>query len=101
MRFAVYSSLLVGILAAGCAPAAPERTAPAANRAADEQALRDRIVPELGARKLGDITRRDVLDLVDRLLGAGLDPSTFLKRQALWVAVGVAVMIAVALVDYR
>ncbi|MGH2684372.1 MAG: rod shape-determining protein RodA, partial [Actinomycetota bacterium] len=32
---------------------------------------------------------------------AGLDPTTFLKRQALWVAGGVVVMIAVALVDYR
>jgi integrase len=41
-----------------------------------DQALRDRIIPELGARKLGDITRRDILDLVDRLLAAGLDPST-------------------------
>ena len=54
MRFAVYSSLLVGILAAGCAPAAPERTAPPANRAADEQALRD-----LDARWLKAAQSRD------------------------------------------
>jgi integrase len=41
-----------------------------------DQALRDRILPELGAKKLPDVTRRDVLDLVDRLLAEGLDPST-------------------------
>ena len=32
---------------------------------------------------------------------AGLDPTTFLKRQAIWVVGGIVVMIAVALVDYR
>jgi integrase len=41
-----------------------------------DQALRDRILPELGAKKLAEVTRRDVLDLVDRLLAEGLDPST-------------------------
>jgi integrase len=41
-----------------------------------DQALRDRILPELGAKRLAEVTRRDVLDLVDRLLAEGLDPST-------------------------
>ncbi|CAN5131264.1 site-specific integrase [soil metagenome] len=41
-----------------------------------EQALRDRILPELGARRLAGISRRDVLDLVERLQAEGRDPST-------------------------
>jgi rod shape determining protein RodA len=32
---------------------------------------------------------------------AGLDPTTFLKRQAVWVVGGVVVMVVIALVDYR
>ncbi len=41
-----------------------------------EQALRTRILPDLGAAKLSQIERGDVQDLADRLLGQGLDPST-------------------------
>jgi integrase len=41
-----------------------------------EQALRDRIYPDLGAHRLGDVQRVDVQDLVDRLLAEGRDPST-------------------------
>jgi integrase len=41
-----------------------------------EQALRARVVPEFGGARLSDITRADLQDLADRLLGAGLDPST-------------------------
>jgi rod shape determining protein RodA len=33
--------------------------------------------------------------------GAGLDPNLFLERQLLWVMLGVGVMVATALVDYR
>jgi integrase len=41
-----------------------------------EQALRDRILPDLGGRRLGDVSRFDLQDLVDRLLADGLDAST-------------------------
>jgi integrase len=41
-----------------------------------EQALRDHILPDLGAAKLSDVARADVQDLADRLLAKGLDPST-------------------------
>lgn len=41
-----------------------------------EQALRTRLLPDLGAAKLADIERADVQDLADRLLAQGLDPST-------------------------
>jgi integrase len=41
-----------------------------------EQALRDRIYPDLGAHRLGDLQRVDVQDLADRLLAEGRDPST-------------------------
>jgi integrase len=41
-----------------------------------ERALRDRVLPELGAKRLGDVQRRDVQRLADDLLGEGLDPST-------------------------
>jgi hypothetical protein len=41
-----------------------------------EQALRDRILPELGGAKLNDIRRSDVQRLVGRMLGAGLNAST-------------------------
>ena len=41
-----------------------------------ERALRDRILPDLGARRLGDVSRFDLQDLADRLLADGLDPST-------------------------
>ena len=40
-----------------------------------ERALRDRVLPELGAKRLGDVQRRDVQRLADELLGEGLDPS--------------------------
>ena len=41
-----------------------------------ERALRDRILPELGAKRIGDVHRRDVQRFADELLGEGLDPST-------------------------
>jgi integrase len=41
-----------------------------------EAALRSRILPELGGARLGSITRPDLQDLADQLLGEGLDPST-------------------------
>jgi integrase len=41
-----------------------------------EGALRDRILPVLGGKKLADVQRRDVQRLADELLGTGLDPST-------------------------
>lgn len=41
-----------------------------------EQALRTRVLPDLGAAKLSDIERADVQDLADRMLAHGLDPST-------------------------
>ena len=41
-----------------------------------EQALRTRILPELGGAKLSALSRADVQDFADRLLGTGLDPST-------------------------
>ena len=31
----------------------------------------------------------------------GLDPTTFLKRQAMWVVLGIGVMVVVGLIDYR
>ena len=36
-----------------------------------------------------------------KLEDAGLDPSTYLKRQAIYVFIGVGVMILVASIDYR
>lgn len=44
-----------------------------------ERCLRLRVLPELGDRKLADITRSDVQDLADRLTGDGLSPSTVLN----------------------
>ena len=41
-----------------------------------EQALRTRILPELGGARLSNVTRTDLQDLADRLLADGLDPST-------------------------
>jgi Phage integrase, N-terminal SAM-like domain len=41
-----------------------------------EAALRDRVLPVLGAKRLADVRRRDVQRFVDELLGEGLDPST-------------------------
>jgi len=41
-----------------------------------ERALRDRVLPELGMKRLVDVQRRDVQRLADELLGEGLDPST-------------------------
>jgi integrase len=41
-----------------------------------EGALRDRIVPILGGKRLGDVQRRDVQRIVDDLLAEGRDPST-------------------------
>lgn len=41
-----------------------------------EAALRDRICPELGGKRLGDVQRRDVQRLADDLLAEGRDPST-------------------------
>lgn len=41
-----------------------------------EAALRLHVLPELGARKLADVQRRDVQRLADELLAQGRDPST-------------------------
>jgi len=41
-----------------------------------EQALRTRLLPELGRVRLSEISHSDVQDLGDRLLGEGLNPST-------------------------
>jgi len=41
-----------------------------------EAALRNRILPQLGAHRLSEIRNPDVQDFVDRLLAQGLDPST-------------------------
>lgn len=41
-----------------------------------DRGLRDRIVPELGSRKLSDVRRSDVQRLVNRMVAEGLDPST-------------------------
>jgi len=41
-----------------------------------EQALRTRILPEFSGARLSDVSRADLQDLADRLLGEGLDAST-------------------------
>jgi integrase len=41
-----------------------------------ERSLRDRLLPAVGGKRLGDLQRRDVQNLADDLLGEGLDPST-------------------------
>lgn len=41
-----------------------------------ESALRQRVLPELGGARLGDIRRLDLQDFADRLKAEGLDPST-------------------------
>jgi integrase len=41
-----------------------------------EQAMRDRVLPDLGGARLSEIRRGDVQDLVDRLQAEGLDAST-------------------------
>jgi integrase len=41
-----------------------------------EQAMRDRVLPDLGAARLSEIRRIDVQDLADRLKAQGLDAST-------------------------
>jgi len=41
-----------------------------------EQALRTRVLPDLGGARLSDVTRADLQDLADRLVGEGLDAST-------------------------
>jgi hypothetical protein len=41
-----------------------------------EHALRERVLPELGSRRLSDITRADVQDLADALTASGLSAST-------------------------
>jgi integrase len=41
-----------------------------------DQALRLRVLPELGSMRLSEITRTDLQDLVDGLLASGLDAST-------------------------
>jgi integrase len=52
-----------------------ERYKPSALRAY-EQALRTKLLPELGQQKLSAVTRAAVQDLVDRLVAAGHAPST-------------------------
>jgi integrase len=51
------------------------RYKPSATRGYDD-ALRVHILPYLGARRLGDVKRRDVQALADRLVGAGKSSST-------------------------
>jgi len=41
-----------------------------------EQALRDRVLPHLSARRLASITTPDLQDLVDRMVAKDVDPST-------------------------
>jgi integrase len=41
-----------------------------------ENALRQRVLPKLGDKKLSEVTRNDLQDFADELLGAGTDPST-------------------------
>jgi integrase len=41
-----------------------------------EQALRLRVLPDLGAVRLSELRRTDLQDLVDRLVANGVDPST-------------------------
>jgi integrase len=41
-----------------------------------EQAMRDRVLPDLGGARLSEIRRLDIQALADRLLAQGLDPST-------------------------
>ncbi len=41
-----------------------------------EQALRTKLLPALGHKRLSELERNDVQDLVDRLVAAGLAPST-------------------------
>jgi integrase len=48
---------------------------PAAIRAYDD-AMRLRVLSELGSKRLGDVTRNDVQDLVDKLQAAGSSAST-------------------------
>jgi rod shape determining protein RodA len=52
------------------------------------------VVSLLGVLMVYSATRRGRED-------AGLDPTTFLKRQAMWVVGGVIVMVVVSLIDYR
>ena len=51
-------------------------------------------IASLGVLMIYSATRR-------RLLDDGLDPQLFLQRQALWALIGVALMVAITLVDYR
>src|SRR4051812_43394127 len=41
-----------------------------------EASMRLRVLPTLGGMKLSDVSRSDLQDMADRLLGKGLDPST-------------------------
>ena len=41
-----------------------------------EDALRQRVLPELGHLRISDVSRNDVQDLADRMLARGSDPST-------------------------
>src|ERR1019366_1464867 len=41
-----------------------------------EQALRLRVLPDLGARRLSELGHNDFQDLADRLCSKGVDPST-------------------------
>lgn len=41
-----------------------------------ESALRRQVFPELGAKRLSEVTQNDVQDFADRLLASGLDPSS-------------------------
>jgi integrase len=41
-----------------------------------ERAMKLRVLPDLGGRRLADIHRRDLQDLTEKLIGEGLSPST-------------------------
>jgi hypothetical protein len=45
-----------------------------------ESALRLRVLPDLGGRKLADVSRFDLQYLVDRMLAKGFNPSTIQTR---------------------
>jgi integrase len=69
------NALIEGMRSGGVRTRSGDRYKPSAIRGY-EAALRDRIVPILGGKRLGDVQRRDVQRLADDLLAEGRDPST-------------------------
>jgi integrase len=68
-------ALIEGMRSGAVRTRSGDRYKPSAIRGYDA-ALRDRIVPILGGKRLGDVQRRDVQNLADDLLAEGRDPST-------------------------